>query len=72
MAKEEDGTDKKSPSTDTSQQWVRTIMMAITSVGGGDAKKGFDLIGLSPRKRNQRQNRRERESRTDQRPRLRS
>jgi hypothetical protein len=46
--------------------------MAITFAEAGDAKTARNIMGESPRKRNQKQNRREIESRIDQRPRLRA
>jgi thioredoxin-like negative regulator of GroEL len=71
MPEEEVDTERKSLRTNASDQWMMTIMMAITFAEAGDAKTARNITGESPRKRNEKQNRREIESRIDQRPRLR-
>jgi hypothetical protein len=58
--------ERKSPQISKFDRW----MMAITFAEAGDAKTARNIMGESPRKRNQKQNRREIESRIDHRPRL--
>ncbi len=60
--------ERKSPRISKFDRW----MMAITFAEAGDAKTARNIIRESAGKRNQKQNRREIESRIDHRPRLRA